>query len=318
MTPPRWAYSFRSSDFSGESRRDRGRTSAAPPLALADAGPLDGRPCAQGEWCASAVTADTSDGPERIPLRGPRAFCDPDRGKVETALNALPRDYAALAADLGSPGQAAGAVRSPFGPRIPLRLGTEALMRSMTESLTSWHDRVAGIASLTPPPDRDEEQRRIARDGWLTSRAVQVLAPRLDALLALPPEPMRRTATHHLVQLLGDDAPDGTVRAGYASLRPDLDGGDAGLEILRLHRMARAVLGETRPRPVELLGVPCRREECDMRALRRADLPDDPGENPPWSECAECGDVMTEAEYRDWVKRYARWASGHAADGDRS
>jgi len=267
----------------------------------------DGRPCAQGEWCVRAVTGA---GGSRAPLRGPRAFCDPDRGKVAAALDALPRDYAALAADLGSPGQAAGAVRSPFGPRVPLRLGTEALMRAVTESLTSWHDRVAAVDHLTELPDRDHENRRTARDGWLVSRAVRVLSPRLDALLALGPEAMRRAATHHLVQLLGDTAPEGTVRAGYASLLPDLDGGDAGLEILRLHRMAKAVLGETRPKPVELLGVPCRREECDLLALRRADLPDHPGEDPPWSICNSCGDVMSEAEYRDWTKRYARWAQG--------
>lgn len=300
MTPPRWAYTFRLSDFGGgESRRDQDP---------------DGRLCAQAEHCASAVTADGPDGPVRVPLKGPRAFCDPDRGKVAAALAALPRDYAALAIDLGNPGQAAAAVRSPFGPRIPLRLGVEALMRAMAESLTSWHDRVAGVADLTPPPDRDEEKRRIARDGWLVGRAVKVLVPHLDALLALPPEPVPRAADHRLVTLLGDDAPEGTVRAGYALLRPDLDGGDAGLEILRFHRMTRAVLGETRERPVELLGVPCRWEDCDMRVLRRADLPDgyEPGGDAPWSVCGACGDIMTEAEYQAWVKRCAQWARGRA------
>jgi len=294
MALPPWAYSPPSTSFRGDPERD-GR-------------PLDGRPCALGEHCASAVTADGPDGPERIPLRGPRAFCDPDRGKAATALDALPRDYAALAGDLRNPGQGTTAVRSPFGPRIPFGLGTEALMRAITESLASWHDRVAGVASLAELPDRDGEGRRIVRDGWLVDRAVKVLSPRLDALLALEPEPVRRAAAHHLIAMLGDAAPDGTVRSGYAAMRPELGGADAGLEILWLHRMARAALGETRPRPVELLGVPC--PECDMLALRRADLPDDPGQDPPWSVCAECGDVMTEAGYRDWTRRYARWADG--------
>jgi hypothetical protein len=269
----------------------------------------DGRPCRQGPFCASAVTADTPDGPVRVPLKGPRAFCDPDRGKVATALDALPRDYAALAADLGNPGQQAGTVRSPFGPRIPLRLGAEALMRAIAESLVSWHDRVAAVASLTPPPAER------ARDGWLVDRAVRVMSPRLDALLALDPEPMRRACAHHLIRLLGDDAPDGIVRPGYVIAWPDLGGADAGLEILRLHRLARVTLGETRPKPVELLGVPCRVEECDMLALRRADLPDnlEPGdEDAPWSQCSSCGDIMTETEYRTWTKRYARWAQQHA------
>jgi len=278
------------------------------------------RECRQGQWCAGAVIV-YAEGGEQIRRGAPtyQAFCIADRGKVAVALDAMPRDYAALGAELGRPGHGTAAVRSPFGPRIPLALGTEALMRAMTESLASWHDRVAGVCSLTELPDRDEEGRRIARDGWLLDRAVRILSPsgeesRLNALLALPPEPMRRAETHRLVQMLGDDAPDGTVRSGYASLRPELDGAAAGLEILRFHHMARAVLGETRERPVELLGVPCRWEDCDMRALRRADLPDgyEPGGEAPWSVCAACGDVMTEAEYQAWVKRYARWAQQRA------
>lgn len=268
----------------------------------------DGRPCAQGQFCASAVTADGPEVPVRIPLKGPRAFCGPDEGKIATALAALPGDYVALAMDLGNPGSAAGSVRSPFGPRVPLRLGSKALMSAFAESLLSWHDRVAELDSLSPLEDRDREGRRIAREGWLVGRAVKVLSPRLAVLLALEPGPMRRAATHRLIELLGDDAPDGIVRSGYAVTWPDLGGAAAGLEILRLHRMTKAVLGETRDRPVELLGVPCRRVECDMLALRRADLPDDPRDNPPWSVCAACGDVLTEAEYRDWTRRYARWA----------
>lgn len=277
----------------------------------------DGHPCRQAEFCAGAIVVTGEDGKQaRQGASTYQAFCSADRGKVAAALAAATRNYAALAADLRDPASSAGeAIRSPFGPRIPLRLGTEALMRAITESLTSWHDRVAGVDSLAELPDRDDEGRRVVRDGWLVNRAAAVLEPRLDALLALPPEPVRRAATHHLVQLLGDDAPDGTVRSGYAALRPDLDGGDAGLEILRFHHMARAVLGETRPKPVQLLGVPCRVEECDLRALRRADLPDntEPGdEDAPWSECAACGDIMTETEYRLWVRRYAQWAQREA------
>jgi hypothetical protein len=314
-----WEYSFRPDSGSDSSRRDRGHPAARARPALADLAAADGRPCAQGEWCASAVTADGPDGPERVPLKGPRAFCAPDRGKILTALDSLPRDYAALAADLGNPGQAAGAVRSPFGPRIPLRLGNDALMSAIAESLVSWHERIAALEHLAPLPDRDEQGRRTAREGWLVGQAARILladsnagGARLDALLALAPEPMRRAATHRLIRLLGDDAPDGIVKPGYAATWPELGGAGAGLEILRLHRMTRAVLGETRARPVELLGVPCRVEECDMLALRRADLPEGTGpgdEDAPWSECGSCGDVMTELEYRLWVRRYAQWAA---------
>jgi hypothetical protein len=241
---------------------------------------------------------------ERIPAYGPRAFCPADRGRIETALAELPGQYVHLAAELGQPAQGSSTTRSPFGPKIPLRTGIDALMRLYSEVLTSWHERVAVIARLTPPPDH-------VRPGVAIARAVDVLTPRLDALLALEPEPMRRAVSHRELELLGDV--DGIVRPGYAAITPDLDGGDAGLEILALHRRSRAVLGETRERPVELLGVPCRVEDCDMLALRRAELPSDPDEDPPWSVCEFCGDVMSEEEYREWTKRYARWARGQEA-----
>jgi hypothetical protein len=256
--------------------------------------PLDNdglRDCAQGIYCASSTLAhDENGGQVRVPFRGPRAFCSPDRGKIETALAELPRLYAALAAELGQPAQGTGATRSPFGPKVPLRVGIDALMRLYAEVLTSWHERVAAVARLTPPPEQ-------VRAGWAIARAVDVIAPRLDALLALEAEPMRRAVSHRELELLGDV--DGIVRPGYVAIMPDLSGADAGLEILALHRRSRAILGETRERPVELLGVPCR--ECDYLSLRRAELPSDPDEDAPWSECSECGAVMDEAEYREWV-----------------
>jgi hypothetical protein len=247
-----------------------------------------------------------------MPARGPRAFCAADRGKVAAALAELPRLYVSLSAELGSPSQASTITRSPFGPRLPLRGDIEAIMALFTEVLVSWHVRVADVARLSAPPERDEEHRPVARDGWYVGRAVAVLTPRLDALLALEPGPVRRAVSHALLADLGDI--DGHVRSVYAAILPDLSGADAGLEILRLHRVARSVLGETRPRPVELLGVPCRDPDCDMLALRRAELPSDPAEPAWWSECTQCGDRMDEEEYRDWTRRYARWAQGHAGE----
>jgi hypothetical protein len=243
----------------------------------------------QGEWCASAVTTVSG---ERIAPYGPRAFCPADRGRIETALAELPGKYAHLAAELGQPAQGSSTTRSPFGPKIPLRTGIDALMRLYSEVLVSWHERVAVIARLTPPPEH-------VRPGVAIARAVDVLTPRLDALLALEPEPMRRAVSHRELEFLGDV--DGIVRPGYAAITPDLGGGDAGREILALHRRSRAILGETRERPEELMGVPCRVQDCDMLALRRAELPSDPDAPVWWSECAVCGDRMTEEEYREWV-----------------
>lgn len=285
---------------------------AAPWLTPADpAYDDDGqRACAQGEHCSAATRVPGPDGDTWVPARGPRAFCAADRGKVAAALAELPRLYVSLSAEIGRPSQLATATRSPFGPRLPLRADVEAIMALYAEVLVSWHVRVADVARLSSPPERDEEHRSTARGGWYVGRAVAVLAPRLDAVLALEPEPMRRAVSHAVLADLGDV--DGIVRSAYAAITPDLSGADAGLEILRLHRVARAVLGETRERPVELLGVPCRDPDCDMRALRRAELPSDPEADAPWSECAACGDVMSEEEYRLWVKRYAAWASGDA------
>lgn len=241
-----------------------------------------------------------------MPARGPRAFCSADRGKVATALAELPRLYVSLAGEIGRPAQPETVVRSPFGPKLAIRGDIDAIMRLYVEVLVSWHVRVATVARLSMPPERDEQKRATARDGWYVGRAVDVLSPHLDALLALEPEPVRRAVSHAVLAEIGDV--DGIVRSVYAAITPDLSGAHAGLEILRLHRISRAVLGETRARPVELLGVPCRDEECDMRTLRRAELPSDPAEPAWWSECANCGDRMTEEEYRDWTRRYARWA----------
>lgn len=294
----RWSYSFRSSDFNGDNRKPT-RRSPEPPPAMAAIGET---PCAQGPFCASATT--DAEG-ARLPALGPRALCDADRGKVEAAIPDLPRLYVALHGELGRPAQGGTPVRSPFGPRLGLRGDVDAVMRLYAEVLTSWHERVAAVASLVPPPEAS------ARPGWYVNAAVRALAPRVDVLIALPAEPMRRAMS--LREALLDDEVPGIVRSVYAATWPDLHGGHAGVEILRLQRLARRILGETRERPVELLGVPCRDPECDMLALRRAELPSDPAAPAWWSECTQCGDRMDEEEYRDWTKRYARWAQGREA-----
>jgi hypothetical protein len=93
--------------------------------------------------------------------------------------------------------------------------------------------------------------------------------------------------------------------AGYVGIFVRRDGAAAGLDILHLHYWDRAVLQDTPARPEELLGVECRR--CSLLALRRADPPwfaTDPGF---YSECASCGDLATEDEYRLWVGQLAAY-----------
>lgn len=91
---------------------------------------------------------------------------------------------------------------------------------------------------------------------------------------------------------------------GWVSCLTDLGGREAGLDVLDLHSAAVRLLQEN-PAPREWLdGVQCRRLGCDSYALFRAPLPAGPekdGEEPPFSQCADCGDVMTLREYRSWT-----------------
>jgi hypothetical protein len=93
----------------------------------------------------------------------------------------------------------------------------------------------------------------------------------------------------------------GIVHPEHIDATVELSGADAGLEITDLRHVARAVLGETRSRPEELVGVPCRADECGWRSVYRAELPSHEGEPEWWTECARCGDRMTETDYREWV-----------------
>lgn len=290
-------YSFRSA----ESLRLRDEPQAARPFAEGE------HPCARAEWCASSVPAEAGS-TRREPARGPRAFCDRDRGLVARSLEELPEQYVRLTIEMGSPSCRGTAIRVPFGPRLPLRVDIDALTRLMAESLVSWHERVADVARLDFPASRLSRMRREAR---AVARAQQVLSAHLDAMLALPPQPMSRAWDLRDLDRLPDGA-TGVIRSVFADVTVDLSGADAGLEVLRLRYLSRAVLGETRAKPEELIGVPCRLAECDSFALRRAELPADPDAPALWSECGACGDMMTEEEYRLWVRRYARYVGGAA------
>jgi hypothetical protein len=253
------------------------------------------QPCRRDGWCASSVIVyDTPDGTgRREPSYGPRPFCERDALLVERSLTELPAQYAHLATELGRPSGRPSTIRVPFGPRVPLRVDVDALMRLIAESLTSWHERVAAAASLTFPG-----QRR--RAGKAVQRAADVMTGRVAALIALPPEPMTRSVDIRDLAAFPGDTP-GVVHAAFAEVVVDLDGGDAGMEIMNLRYLARATLGETKAKPEELVGVPCRADGCGWRAVYRAELPSDPDEPVWWTECARCGDRMSEETYREWV-----------------
>lgn len=270
----------------------------------APSGTDDGqRFCARGEWCSAATVTILDDGTRRHdPALGYQAFCPADTLLIGRDLSQLPAQYLWLSSEIGTPRAGVSQIRVPFGPKVPIRLDIDALQRAAADVLTCWHERVAAAASLTfPAEDRSRRGVIAVRD------AAAVLTASLSTLLGLPAEPMRRAITLHDLAGWPDDT-SGIVHSVFAEINVDMSGADAGNEILNLRWLCRAVLGETRQRPEELLGVPCRREDCDKLTLRRAELPSDPDAPGFWSECAVCGDLMTEEEYRDWTKRYARWA----------
>lgn len=274
---------------------------------LAVTGDEGQRPCACGAWCDSAEVTVLADGTtRRDPALGYRPFCDRDTRHIARALDDLPGQYERLGTEIGNPARRGQLVRVPFGPSIPLRGDVDALMRYIAPVLAGWAARVR-LALQHHQPD---PRRRI-----ITLPAVEdaagLLAANLGPLLALPPGWTTRTFALHpgrhgapalidpgLAELLADCE---IVRIGvdFVTVLTRLDGANAGLELLDLHALARRMLGDTKPAPERLLGVPCRRQGCDLRALRRATLP------PWWSECGACGDRMTEDEYRAWVRRCA-------------
>jgi hypothetical protein len=97
------------------------------------------------------------------------------------------------------------------------------------------------------------------------------------------------------------------VGADFAGLFVQRGGEAAGLEILHLHYFGRAVLCMIFVRPEELLGVECRAVDCGLLALRRADPAWFSGDPDYFSECAQCGDLMTEDDYRMWVGQLAAY-----------
>lgn len=196
-------------------------------------------PCARGAHCAARTT--TPDGPQAAWTW--RAFCDPDRALIEAALRGMPALYVAVAHQLGTPrtGGAPDDVRvtTTKTPPIPINLDADEVLRDMTATLVSWEERVRDVARLA---QLDTATSRARRDGFAITQAVRVLAPRVDALLALPAAPMIRRGTIH-----------------------DLDGADAGLEILDLRWRGARGLPEADERAGEPIRVPC--GKCGWRSL---------------------------------------------------
>jgi hypothetical protein len=260
--------------------------------------------CGLGNWCHAATRGDDDQ------WHGARTFqvyCPTCRSVIGGHLDELPDACTRLADAMGDRPRTGKAVRIPFGPREPIRLEVDALIRLCGWVLGSWHERVARVDRLTAP----DMAAAVQHPAEAVEAAAEVLSPRLDALLALPPEPMGRVmfdpvaAEEWLEQI--DPAEAGMVRlSGEAYLLPALSGLHAGREILELHYRARRILGEVRARPETFDGVPCR--ECEAMALEQAEPPSDPLVEAKHSRCAECRAEMTRVEFDHWVGMYRSWA----------
>lgn len=277
----------------------------------------DERTCARGDWC-SEPRISTGDGGviTRKPALTPRVFCETDRAYFSGRLDEMPSAYERLAAEIGWQSRGGGAVRVPFGPRLPLRGDVDAQMRLMASTLVMWSNRVRRVAHLIlHDPQKDHVRPDVVKD------ATETLLASVDVLLARPPEWMVRTLPMALgrpgrpAPRISEDIEDvyggcEIVRfgAGTLSVLVRADGATAGNEILRQHYLARHILGETRTPPESFDGIPCR--SCGDIALERAEPPSDPGRLAMHSRCASCQHEMDRATFLEWARWYGAWADG--------
>jgi hypothetical protein len=270
--------------------------------------------CARSERCSSATVTDSQD---PIPAWAdlPSPFCRKDTSRICRVLAEMPRRYVSLRLAIGQKprlGEDSRVTGSRDAP-IPVRLDIDALIRDMLLILVSWEERVADTADLTRPSAALSRRRR---DEVAVPAAVRTLAPRIDILFTLPgapmmrvkPIPSREKVVDWAAALTGTGV-TGSVHpaAGYVVADIQLGGSDAGLEILNLGDRCRRALRETTPPPMLLDGIPCRR--CEHLSLIAAPEPE-------WkSECSECGDLLSLAEYGEHARRYAIWAKTAVSEG---
>lgn len=252
------------------------------------------RECARAERC-SDPRIETVDGRNvRLPALGYRPFCDLDRNTIEKALRDLPAFEHRVHAEIGNRGQAAGPrVSTSKTPPLPINLNVDELLRDMAAILTSWHERVAAVARLREPSGS-------------VYAACTVLAAHIDALLALPEEPMGRSVWLHEAAKL----PQGTIglvhkTAEYADTIQHLDGARAGLEVLQLHHRCRRLLGETQPAARHLSGVYC---DCGYPELY--EVLDDDGQ-PAGAKCRQCRNEYSKEGYSDLTKARVEPVKSH-------
>ena len=320
-----WKVSFRAGDSFRERQRSHSGfreavatarplpppTAPAPPSVRRDPAPAPPPPgegrCSRGEWCSGRTITIGSGTRTVTPAATPRAYCDGCQDYIAACLDEFPALYLRLHAELGEHRAGGVQVHMPFGPRVPLNTAIDAQMRAMTETLFSWEERIRAVASLSDLEGHENEPQDDLRD---LERSVAIIYPeRVSMLLSLGPQEMVRFVPAWAVTGQDEGAEVTADNGGVLRIAVLLDGRRAGQEIMHLHYMARRLLLETNP-PMPLLpDFRCR--VCERKALRKAP--------PPWHEdgiwfrsrCDNCGDEMTDEDYRQNALRWIAYEKAH-------
>lgn len=210
--------------------------------------------------CASGPGCPLDDGDDI----GPGPLCRMCMLRAERDIRALVLDYRDLEQILprGTAPAAGTRVGGTSTPAVPVALHVDALQRDMVWTLGVWEPPVREAAGLSPEPTGR------VRGGWAVTRAVSVIAPRVDVLAGLAP-----------TWGFGDGLDAGPV------LR---DGVQAVMSLRSLRARARSVLGLS----ALTHDLPGECSTCGLSALRRDD-----GSDTVW--CAGCEARCT---YDDYVR----------------
>jgi hypothetical protein len=280
---------------------------AAPqPPEIADDGT---RGCARQEWCEERTVAIENGTRTVVPARTYMPYCIGCTAHIGKCLddreNGLPQLYRRLAAEIGEARQAEVMVKMPFGPSVPLSEAIDAHMRSMTETMCGWEERVREMDHLSGLGEKNRHPQDDVED---LDRSVGIIIERVSILLALAKQEMLRFLAWWAVP---DDAHILTGDGFMVKAIVRFDGEDAGREIMHLHYFARRLLLETNP-PMPLLpDFRCR--ACELKALRRAAPPWHQDSVWYWSRCDNCGDECSREEYDVNAKRWVAYEKAHLA-----
>lgn len=285
----------------------RGQAPESPPSPCATVIAED--TCARGEWCEERTVTAENGHRTVTPARTYRAFCSGCETYIHTCLtdqdNGLGALYGRLAAEIGEAQQADVMVKMPFGPSVPLSEAIDAHMRSMTEIMCSWEERLRDIDDLSSLGEKARHPMDSAED---LDRSIRIVAERVSPLLSLAKQEMMRDVPWWAVP---EDADILTGDGFSVKVIARLDGEAAGREVIHLHYFARRLLLETNPPQPLLPDFRCR--VCELKALRRASPPWHEEGTWYWSRCDHCGDEMTREDYDTNAKRWIAYEKAHLA-----